>query len=203
VLDPTIDPPRLKREFQSILKEQCTRLEELRTAHEAEEADEATDVPEGSAFDDSAEGERLHRYQMHWHRSLLRTIDAIAKLKKCEEQEASDDRGAGCQSCQSVDQEKAGSASCPTGMATSESCPTGMATSESCPTKSVQNKPIAMTEPDGRRRTYATATRSGEKLGPAGKQRPEGDSWLDLDAAAPHPGSAPIPGGAVVGPRAG
>ena len=34
-----------------------------------------------ASFDDSAEGERLHRYQERWHRSLLRTLAKIEEMR--------------------------------------------------------------------------------------------------------------------------
>jgi hypothetical protein len=57
------------------------------TAEEAEDPDD--DDPEACiVFDDSAEGDRLHRYQARWSRALLRTLDTLAKLRKaCAEEE--------------------------------------------------------------------------------------------------------------------
>jgi hypothetical protein len=78
--DPGLEPAALKREFMVIVKEQCARVENLLAAHEDDEPDD--DPAEQASFDDSAEGERLHRYQNHWSRSLLRTLDAIARLRE-------------------------------------------------------------------------------------------------------------------------
>ena len=79
-------PAQHKAALRAIIDEECTRLSELVARFEAE-ADETDDEHEGDeqdqlAFDDSPEGDRLHRYQAHWSRSLLRTIEAIARLKK-------------------------------------------------------------------------------------------------------------------------
>ena len=79
-------PAQHKAALRAIIDEECTRLSGLVARFEAE-ADETDDEHEGDeqdqlAFDDSPEGDRLHRYQAHWSRSLLRTIEAIARLKK-------------------------------------------------------------------------------------------------------------------------
>ena len=79
-------PAQHKAGLRAIIDEEITRLSELVAQFEAE-ADETDDEHEGDeqdqlAFDDSPEGDRLHRYQAHWSRSLLRTIEAIARLKK-------------------------------------------------------------------------------------------------------------------------
>ena len=52
------------------------RLEELEGGKADDEGHDA-DRADRAAFDDSPEGDRLHRYQAHWSRSLLRTLDAI------------------------------------------------------------------------------------------------------------------------------
>ncbi len=101
--DPLDDPPENKRRenralrggptpaehkarLRAVLDEQCTYLSDLIAKLEAEEdeADDGLDQDEQEllAFDDSPEGDRLHRYQSHWTRSLLRTIEAITRLKK-------------------------------------------------------------------------------------------------------------------------
>ena len=79
-------PAQHKAGLRAIIDEEITRLSVLVAQFEAE-ADETDDEHEGDeqdqlAFDDSPEGDRLHRYQAHWSRSLLRTIEAIARLKK-------------------------------------------------------------------------------------------------------------------------
>ena len=84
----TPEPPRptspdlepLKVELRAIVAEQCDRLSGLLEQHEAGQSDdvaESVENAECAAFDDSPEGDRLHRYQAHWSRSLLRTLDAI------------------------------------------------------------------------------------------------------------------------------
>ena len=42
---------------------------------------------EEAAFDDSPEGERLHRYQNHWSRMLKRTLDEFDRLHERTEEE--------------------------------------------------------------------------------------------------------------------
>ena len=84
--NPGPTPAQHKAGLRAIIDEEITRLSELVAQFEAE-ADETDDEHEGDeqdqlAFDDSPEGDRLHRYQAHWSRSLLRTIEAIARLKK-------------------------------------------------------------------------------------------------------------------------
>jgi hypothetical protein len=181
VADPSLEPVRLKREFQSIVQQQCARLEDLLAAHEAEEADDPGDIAEESAFDDSAEGERLHRYQVHWHRSLLRTLDAIAKLRKSEEQEAPGepgpgDRGARFQSCHSVDEE--------TAIPARQDCPKGMESPADDTGHPVRIKATATTEQDDHERTYAVAGRCTETRRPAAKRRLK---RFESDAGEPRP----------------
>jgi hypothetical protein len=116
-------------------------------------------------------------------------------LKKIGEAEAADDRGAGCQSCQSVDQEKAGSESCPTRESGSESRPTRESGSESCPTgmealaddpsEPVRIKPTARTEADDRARTYAVGQQSGESVVRTAEQRGQ-DLRNDVGPPGPH-----------------
>jgi hypothetical protein len=197
------DHARLKREFQLILEEQCARLESLLAGHEAEETpEEPADLAERAAFDDSAEGERLHRYQTHWSRTLLRTLDALARLRKSGEQEEPADRGAGPasrdQSCHSVHQEEARLESCPTPQARSESCPTPQARSvparRDCPTgtgpngarerldtsiHSARNKPTEESQHQPRERGYDRdngpgAPRRRFEPSPPGRRCPKG-----------------------------
>jgi hypothetical protein len=77
---PPPDPSRLKTEFRTMVAEEYDRLSCRLKALEAEKADgegAAIEQAERAAFDDSPEGDRLHRYQAHWSRLLLRTLDAI------------------------------------------------------------------------------------------------------------------------------
>ena len=84
VPDPATPPspelPRLKAEFRTMVAEEydrlTCRLEELEGGKADDEGHDA-DRADRAAFDDSPEGDRLHRYQAHWSRSLLRTLDAI------------------------------------------------------------------------------------------------------------------------------
>ena len=88
----TPEPPRptspdlepLKAELRAMVAEQCDRLSGLLEEHEAGQPDddaESVENAECAAFDDSPEGDRLHRYQAHWSRTLLRTLDAIERLR--------------------------------------------------------------------------------------------------------------------------
>ena len=77
---PSPELPRLKAEFRTMVAEEydrlTCRLEELEGGKADDEGHDA-DRADRAAFDDSPEGDRLHRYQAHWSRSLLRTLDAI------------------------------------------------------------------------------------------------------------------------------
>ncbi len=77
---PSPELPRLKAEFRTMVAEEydrlTCRLKELEGGKADDEGHDA-DRADRAAFDDSLEGDRLHRYQAHWSRSLLRTLDAI------------------------------------------------------------------------------------------------------------------------------
>jgi hypothetical protein len=70
--------------LQEIADGSCARLAGLLAARQAAEASDhdAAELAARASFDDSPEGERLHRYQMAWNRSLLRTLDMIWKLQQ-------------------------------------------------------------------------------------------------------------------------
>ena len=51
------------------------------------------DAQDQLAFDDTPEGDRLHRYQAHWTRSLLRTLEAITRLRSRGDGGGPDDEG--------------------------------------------------------------------------------------------------------------
>ena len=101
--DPVDDPAtppspellRLKAEFRTMVAEEydrlTCRLKELEGGKADDEGHDA-DRADRVAFDDSPEGDRLHRYQAHWSRSLLRTLDAIHREGKQDEH---DDRADG------------------------------------------------------------------------------------------------------------
>jgi hypothetical protein len=179
VTDPSQDPALLKREFRLILQQQCARLESLLAAHEAEEpADEPAELTEQAAFDDSAEGERLHRYQFHWSRSLLRTLDAIAKLRKNGEQEVPAEPGpcgAGFQSCPSIDQEESIPArrDCPTGTAEKDAVGERARDEErpDRPVKPARNKATGTPELADEEGIYAVVSQSGESMRPVAERR--------------------------------
>src|SRR3954470_20537801 len=68
------------------------RVRPLLARHEEEERDNRADLPRRVSFDDSAEGERVHRYQAHWSRTLFRTL---AELRNHREPEARPEANAG------------------------------------------------------------------------------------------------------------
>ena len=75
-------------EFRAIAEEECARLRPLLARHEEEERDNRDDLPRRFSFDDSAEGERVHRYQAHWSRTLLRTLAELRDHRGLPEPEA-------------------------------------------------------------------------------------------------------------------
>ena len=68
------DLAEVNRQLRTIAEEECARIRPLLARHEDEERDNRDDLPRRVSFDDSAEGERVHRYQTHWSRMLLRTL---------------------------------------------------------------------------------------------------------------------------------
>jgi hypothetical protein len=81
------DPAEVARGLRAIAEDQLAKLEPKLARFEEDEAEAGVDLPLRSSFDDSAEGERLHRYQMHWSRSLLRTLASIENLRDAPEAE--------------------------------------------------------------------------------------------------------------------
>ena len=69
---PAVRPGRGERGVPGDRRGKCARLRPLLARHEEEERDNREDLPRRVSFDDSAEGERVHRYQAHWSGSLLR-----------------------------------------------------------------------------------------------------------------------------------
>ena len=61
--------------------ERCSRLKTLLARHQDNQVEARPGLAAEASFDDSAEGERLHRYQERWHRSLLRTLAEIEELR--------------------------------------------------------------------------------------------------------------------------
>ncbi len=79
---PMPDPDLVKRlneQLWSLVDENYRKLQKLMASCEAKEAVEDVSDEE-AAFDDSPEGERLHRYQTHWARMFQRTLDEIHRL---------------------------------------------------------------------------------------------------------------------------
>jgi hypothetical protein len=71
--------------------ERCARLRTLLAGYEQSEAEARAKLAYEASFDDSAEGERLHRYQARWGRSLLRTLATLEELR--DRSEAGTGRG--------------------------------------------------------------------------------------------------------------
>ena len=63
--------------------ERCTRLNNLLARHDEGGSEARSRLAYEASFDDSPEGERLHRYQARWGRSLLRTLAALDELRGC------------------------------------------------------------------------------------------------------------------------
>ena len=61
--------------------ERCARLNTMLAGHQEGEEESRGRLAFEASFDDSAEGERLHRYQARWGRSLLRTLAALEELR--------------------------------------------------------------------------------------------------------------------------
>jgi hypothetical protein len=79
VLEPFHDaPPR--RELLAIVAAEQERLRALLAHREAEVPDQSAEDAARASFDDSPEGERLHRYQNECSRALLQTLGGIRKL---------------------------------------------------------------------------------------------------------------------------
>ena len=71
----------LNAELWTVVDEEHQRLSDLLAKLEAEE-DIEVESDDEAAFDDSPEGERLHRYQTTWSRALRRTLDDIARQRE-------------------------------------------------------------------------------------------------------------------------
>ena len=59
----------------------AARLKTMLARHQENEVEARPGLAAEASFDDTAEGERLHRYQERWHRSLLRTLAEIEELR--------------------------------------------------------------------------------------------------------------------------
>ena len=96
VPQPRPDPKvvkRLNEQLWLLVDENYQRLQKLMARREAQEVVEE-ESDEEAAFDDSPEGERLHRYQNHWSRMLKRTLDEFDRLHERSEEERSAAAGA-------------------------------------------------------------------------------------------------------------
>jgi hypothetical protein len=68
--------------LRAIVEKAVTRLEAKREVHQARETREAAQAVDRFCFDASAEGEQLRRFQLAGQRALLRTVDALLKLRR-------------------------------------------------------------------------------------------------------------------------
>jgi hypothetical protein len=84
----------------------CARLGALLGRREQEEAELRAKLAIEAAFDDTAEGERLHRYQARWGRALLRTLAMVQQLRDDGEEGMS-------HGCTQMDTDQAGSQGTP------------------------------------------------------------------------------------------
>jgi hypothetical protein len=71
---------RLNEELWLLADENYRHLQTLLAERKAEEVVEV-DPDEEAAFDDTPEGERLHRYQTQWSRTFRRTLDEIHRQR--------------------------------------------------------------------------------------------------------------------------
>jgi hypothetical protein len=78
------DPAAARATLRAIVEKATIRLEAKLEVHEAQAALEATEAVDRLSFDDSPEGERLRRFQLASQRALLRTLDALGKLRRSE-----------------------------------------------------------------------------------------------------------------------
>ena len=93
-------------ELLTLASERRARLKTMLARHQDNQVEARPGLAAEASFDDTAEGERLHRYQERWHRSLLRTLAEIEELRSrgpLDDQEAEEAfRGTGFLSCHSV-----------------------------------------------------------------------------------------------------
>ena len=76
------DRPKFEAGLPAIISRTVARLEDLARGHRERAEADAAEATARLAFDGSAEGERLRRYQMSFNRALLRTIESIAKVRR-------------------------------------------------------------------------------------------------------------------------
>jgi hypothetical protein len=68
--------------LSNLAAERCGRLRTLIAGYEPSEAEARARLAFEASFDDSAEGERVHRYQARWGRALLKTLGEIHELRE-------------------------------------------------------------------------------------------------------------------------
>jgi hypothetical protein len=68
-------------ELLKLATERRTRLKTMIVRHQDNEVEARPRLAAEASFDDTAEGERVHRYQERWGRSLLRTLAKIEELR--------------------------------------------------------------------------------------------------------------------------
>ena len=88
-------PERLERDFELekpywatvglellvVATERRTRLKTMLARHQDHQVEARPGLAAEASLDDTAEGERVHRYQERWQRSLLRTLAEIGELR--------------------------------------------------------------------------------------------------------------------------
>ena len=65
----------------TLASERRARLKTMLARHQENQVEARPGLAAEASFDDTAEGERVHRYQERWHRSLLRTLAEIEELR--------------------------------------------------------------------------------------------------------------------------
>jgi hypothetical protein len=69
-------------ELVKLATERCARLKTMLARHQESEEEARGRLAFEASFDDSAEGERVHRYQERWGRALLKTLGEIHELRE-------------------------------------------------------------------------------------------------------------------------
>jgi hypothetical protein len=84
----SISVPMFCDELLIVITSTKGRLSDLVQNLQTEAVDQAAEDAAEAAFDSSPEGERVHRYQAQWGRSMIQTLEAIRKLKRNAAMEA-------------------------------------------------------------------------------------------------------------------
>ena len=78
------DPAAARATLRAIVAKATLRLEAKLEVHQAQATLAAAEAVDRLCFDDSVEGERLRRFQLASQRGLVRTLDALGKLRRGE-----------------------------------------------------------------------------------------------------------------------